>query len=47
MNQIIVTVDLVKEKVKCNRAKLTSQPAFSCSKLTIKTLEQEVKYVQS
>ena len=24
-----------------------SQPAFTCSKLTIKTLEQGVKYVQS
>ena len=24
-----------------------SQPAFACSKLTIKTLEQDVKYVQS
>ena len=25
----------------------TTQPAFTCSKLTIKTLEQSVKYVQS
>ena len=25
----------------------TSQPAFICSKLTIETLEQGVKYVQS
>ena len=25
----------------------TSQPAFTCSKLTIETLEQGVKYVQS
>ena len=25
----------------------TSQPAFACSKLTIETLEQGVKYVQS
>ena len=24
-----------------------SKPAFTCSKLTIETLEQEVKYVQS
>ena len=24
-----------------------SQPAFTCSKLTIETLEQGVKYVQS
>ena len=28
-------------------ARQTSQPAFSCSKLTIETLEQGVKYVQS
>ena len=27
--------------------KFASQPAFTCSKLTIKTLEQGVKYVQS
>ena len=27
--------------------KLTTQPAFTCSKLTIETLEQGVKYVQS
>ena len=26
---------------------LTSQPAFTCSKLTIETLEQGVEYVQS
>ena len=25
----------------------TSQPAFTCSKLTIETLEKGVKYVQS
>ena len=25
----------------------TTQPAFTCSKLTLKTLEQGVKYVQS
>ena len=25
----------------------TTQPAFTCSKLTIETLEQGVKYVQS
>ena len=24
-----------------------TQPAFTCSKLTIETLEQEVKYVES
>ena len=27
--------------------KTTSQPAFTCSKSTIETLEQGVKYVQS
>ena len=27
--------------------KVTSQPAFTCSKLTIETLEEGVKYVQS
>ena len=26
---------------------VTTQPAFTCSKLTIETLEQGVKYVQS
>ena len=29
------------------KAQGTSQPAFTCSKLTIETLEQGVKYVQS
>ena len=28
-------------------AMITTQPAFTCSKLTIETLEQGVKYVQS
>ena len=34
----------------CNNSKIKkalSQPAFICSKLTIETLEQGVKYVQS
>ena len=30
-----------------NLTTLTTQPAFTCSKLTIETLEQGVKYVQS
>ena len=35
-------------KYKLNKFKrLISQPAFTCSKLTIETLEQGVKYVQS
>ena len=29
------------------RVKILYQPAITCSKLTIETLEQEVKYVQS
>ena len=29
------------------KTKVTSQPAITCSKLTIETLEQGVKYVQS
>ena len=29
------------------RKGVCSQPAFTCSKLTIETLEQGVKYVQS
>ena len=28
-------------------AKVTTQPVFTCSKLTVETLEQGVKYVQS
>ena len=27
--------------------KANTQPAFTCSKLTIETVEQDVKYVQS
>ena len=30
-----------------NCKSVASQPAFTCSKLTIETLEQGVKYVQS
>ena len=29
------------------KKKVSAQPAFTCSKLTIETLEQGVKYVQS
>ena len=32
---------------KCQELRYTSQPAITCSKLTIGTLEQGVKYVQS
>ena len=31
----------------CNSTKVHTQPAITCSKLTIETLEQGVKYVQS
>ena len=30
-----------------NKVQTDTQPAFTCSKLTIETLEQGVKYVQS
>ena len=30
-----------------NNIQFQSQPAFTCSKLTIETLEQGVKYIQS
>ena len=36
-----------KEIIIKNTKKLQTQPAFTCSKLTIETLEQGVKYVQS
>ena len=29
------------------KSKIITQPAITCSKLTIETLEQDVKYVQS
>ena len=35
-----------KKLLKANK-KILNQPAFTCSKLTIETLEQDVKYVQS
>ena len=31
----------------CEQILVMTQPAFTCSKLTIETLEQDVKYVQS
>ena len=31
----------------CNLQCFSAQPAITCSKLTIETLEQDVKYVQS
>ena len=33
--------------LKCSRIVAVAQPKFTCSKLTIETLEQGVKYVQS
>ena len=40
------TVEKVKVKL-VTKIKKPSQPAITCSKLTIETLEQGVKYVQS
>ena len=34
-------------RLKQNISPILFQPAITCSKLTIETLEQEVKYVQS
>ena len=45
MNAYIMKIMTEHSSVKL--AKLTSQSAFTFSKLTIKTLEQGVKYVQS
>ena len=39
MIESVITIPLQKKTI--------SQPAFTCSKLTIETLEQGVKYVQS
>ena len=38
---------LVKDNVSITWKSVIAQPAFTCSKLTIKSLEQGVKYVQS
>ena len=35
------------ENLRLQECFLTTQPAITCSKLTIETLEQGVKYVQS
>ena len=42
-------VDLVKKSGQPGQMRLfkATQPAFTCSKLTIETLKQGVKYVQS
>ena len=34
-------------KIRAKTQKLSTQPAFTCSKLTKETLEQGVEYVQS
>ena len=39
-----ISVDGLEKKSKINKR---AQPAITCSKLTIETLEQGVKYVQS
>ena len=44
------TTDFSKFKSSCQTCTLkfdVSQPAFTCSKLTVETLEHNVKYVQS
>ena len=37
----------MKSKYESNRRYLLTQSAFTCSKLTIETLDQGVKYIQS
>ena len=37
----------LRRKVKCNNVTIPTQWAFTCSKLTLETLEQGVEYVQS
>ena len=41
-NTFITIIKILSEQVK-----IASQPAITCSKLTIGTLQQDVKYVQS
>ena len=36
-----------KSRLRIRKCKSRTQPAFTCSKLTIETIEQGVKYVQS
>ena len=38
---------IIEASKKCENTTLQTQPAITCSKLTIETLEQGVKYVQS
>ena len=45
-NTFKINEKYAKRLIKCDIL-LYLQPAFICSKLTIKTLEQDVKYVQS
>ena len=40
-------IDFVDKRIQNPVKYIRSQPAFNCSKLTIETLEQGVKYVQS
>ena len=44
---VLVTRDLIKVPEIEEEVKIPPQPAFSCSKLTVETLEQGVRYVQS
>ena len=42
-----VTIGMINKLRSLLRKVFLSQPAFTCSKLTIETLEQGVQYVQS
>ena len=44
---ILVTLGLISFSIEDFLEYLPFQPAFTCSRLTIETLEQDVKYVQS
>ena len=46
LSKAVLIKNLEMWKIKCISL-MINQPAFTCSKLTIETLEQGVKYVQS
>ena len=43
----IIMLETISREIRISRRTALSQPAFTCSKLTIEALEQSVKYVQS
>ena len=45
VNHYVIIV--IAQKIATLKPKITLQPAFTCSKFIIETLEQGVKYVQS